>query len=492
MKNIYNLIIGIIVMLIAINGVAVHASAPFLPDPHGTTYVLYPPANLTIVNIDCIAYLRWDKPQNIGGATPLGLIGYRIYCNGSLIHYVSDPDTLFYYDYIDAYGSYTDSVTAWYDMTVYGYPGQFGESTGVSSNYTLDCSATMPFSEPWDQGSFAWQQWSFTPSQGNWMIRTTVGNPLPTAAFTGTPLLTNYDYTLQSVPMYCIAWTCANLYLEFDSRVVVNSPTSQEKLITEICFNNSWIPKDTMVNNGTTGWVHHKIDISEADGNKPRIEFRAKGIYSADIVEWDVDNIHVYGVCYKPPDFTLNRSANVGHLTWGIPCYGKQRRPDQADSAVLVGYNVYRTNADGLPPYNELNQNPLKVTTFNDTLSLTTGMYCYFATAVYQDSDEPGILFCESPGDTLCVQYTYGIREQNKTQINIYPNPVLDVLNIESGPSFNSIEILNLVGEKVYSETFPLTNKFSVSFNDYPKGIYLMKITLKDRTIVMKVQKNEK
>jgi hypothetical protein len=492
MKSIYRLLIGVIVLFITTTGTFAQSIMQFQPFPQGTTYVLYPPTNLTIIPIDCAVILQWDKPHNTGGATPLGLIGYRIYCNGTLIHYLSDPDSLTYYDYTDAYGTYTDSVTAWYDLTVYGYPGQFGESIGVSSDYILDCSATMPFSEPWDQDSFMYQLWSFVPSQGNWMLSTNVGNPLPTAAFTGTPVLTNYDYTLQSLPMGCTEYTCANLYLEFDSRVVVNNPTSQEKLITEIFFNNNWVPKDTMVNNGTTGWMHHKIDISEADGKEPRIEFRAKGIYSADIVEWDVDNIRVYGVCYKPPDFALIRSGNIVHLSWGIPCTEKQLKPDKVDSSILIGYNVYRTNADGLPPYVKLTQHPLTVTSYNDTLSLTSGTYCYYTTALYEDSYEPWAVLCESPGDTLCVHYISGIHEQNETKLRIYPNPVSDLLNIESGISFNRIEILNLVGEKIYSETFPLTNKFTVPFNSYNTGIYLLKLTLKDRTIVMKIQKNDK
>jgi hypothetical protein len=348
----------------------------------------------------------------------------------------------------------------------------------------------MPFSEPWDQDSFMFNLWSFVPSQGNWMLSISAGNPLPTAAFTGTPALTNYDYTLQSVPMYCLAYTCANLYLEFDSRVVVNNPTSQEKLITEICLDNSWFPKDTMVNNSTTGWVHHKIDISEGDGKKPRIEFRAKGINSADIVEWDVDNIQVYGVCYKPPDFTLNRSGNIVHLSWSIPCAGKQVKPDQVDSAVLMGYNVYRTGGDGLPPYIKLTQNPLVVAGYIDTLSLTSGTYCYYVTAEYQDSEEPGVAFCDGISDSLCIQYTSGIHENQEAQIHIYPNPVSDVLHIESMQSFSSIEIMNLVGENLHSEIMPPTKQFNLPLNDYPNGIYLLKIRFKDSTIVFKVIKN--
>jgi hypothetical protein len=493
MKNIYRLLTGVIVMLITITGMSLHAGAPSLPSPHDPAFALFPPTNLTVEDWGCSgAFLSWNKPKNTGGVTPLGLIGYRIYCDGHLICYLSEPDTLDYLDPIDIDGAYKDSVTAYYDLTVYGYPGQYGESTGTVSTYIIVCSSILPFSEPWDLASFSFQEWTFSPSKGNWGINTSQGDPLPTAAFRGTPALTDYDYTLESVPLDCSQYTCANIYLDFDFSVIVNNPTSQEKLITELYYDFAWHPKDTLVNSISMGWVHHRVDISEAVLKDPRIGFRATGSNSADIVEWDVDNINIYAVCYKPPDFTLIRKDNVVHLSWGIPCSGKQLKPNQVNSSILVGYNVYRTGSDSLPPYVKLTPSPLSINDYFDTIPLATGKYCYYVTAAYQDSYFQGIDLCEPSSDTLCVHYTYGIPEKNEPRIHIYPNPVSDMLNIESGLSFNSIEIMNLVGEKVYSETFPSTQKFSLPFTAYNAGIYLLKITLKDKTIVMKVQKNER
>ena len=282
---------------------------------------------------------------------PAGLIGYRIYRDGALIHYDSDPDSLFYYDYIDNFGTFTDSVTAYYDLTAYGYPGQFEESIAASVSFFMTCGAVLPFYEPWDQASFFYQDWSFIPSQGNWAISTTQGNPVPSASFSGTPALSNYDYSLQSMHLACDDWTCANIYFEFDTRLNSINQTSQEKMIIEINYDNIWHPKDTLVNDNSTGWVHHKIDITEAAGKNSRVGFRATGINSADIVEWDIDNVYVYAVCFKPPDFNLNRTGNIVHLTWGTPCTGKKLKPDQVDGSILLGYNVYRTDADGLPPF---------------------------------------------------------------------------------------------------------------------------------------------
>ena len=71
----------------------------------------------------------------------------------------------------------------------------------------------------------------------------------------------------------------------------------------------------------------------------------------------------------------------------------------------------------------------------------------------------PPPILCESPSDTLCVQYTSGIPEQNETQVRIFPNPVSDVLNIESDVPFTGIEVINFIGEKIYSESFPEDNQ---------------------------------
>jgi hypothetical protein len=350
----------------------------------------------------------------------------------------------------------------------------------------------LPFHEPWDMASFIYQGWSFVPSQGNWVMITTQGNPVPSASFSGTPALSNYDHTLQSVHLDCTAWICANVYIEFDTRLNSNNQTSQEKMIIEIYYDSIWHPKDTLVNDNSTGWIHHKIDISEAGGNNIRVGFRAIGINSADIVEWDIDNIYVYAVCFKPPDFNLNRTGNIVHLTWGIPCTGKKLKPDKVEGSILLGYNIYRTDESGLPPFMKLNPSIIPDTEYTDVLATTfDGVACYYVTAIYEDSLNPAPPYlCESPSDTLCVHYPSGIIEQNETHISIFPNPVTDVLNIESDEPYTGIEVLNFIGEKVYTETFLPAKNVCINIKDYQPGIYLIKIRSGKETVIEKVLKN--
>ena len=263
-------------------------------------------------------------------------------------------------------------------------------------------------------------------------------------------------------------------------------------MITEINYNSIWHPKDTLVNDNSTGWVHHKIDISEAAGNTIRIGFRATGINSADIAEWDIDNIHVYPVCFKPPDYSLTRTGNIVHLTWGIPCTGKKLKPDKVDSSTLTGYNIYRTGESGQPPFVKLNMTKVVDTEYTDVLATTfIGVACYYVTAVYTDPFNPVYILCESPSDTLCVQYASGIPEQNETDVRIFPNPVTDMLNIETDLAFTGIEVLNFLGEKIYSESFPGTKNFAIPMKENPIGNYLLKINSVNGTILKKVLKKE-
>ena len=490
MKNSYKIFTLLILMLFS-KGLLAQSGIPILSSPENAKYVLYPPRNLTESNIDgCWPYLVWNKPQTTGGVTPAGLMGYKIYRNGTLLHYNSNPDSLSYYDYVDDIGTFTDSVTAYYDLTSYGSPGQFGESSAESVTFQASCGAILPFSEPWNAGSFGYQGWTFEPSQGNWIFNTSFGNPAPTAAFNGAPTLTNYDHTLKSTTIICEPWTCSNIYLEFDSRVIVNNPTLNEKLIIEFNVGNTWYPKDTLINSSSTGWVHHKIDISETAGKNPKIGFRATGNNSADIVEWDVDNIVVSSVCFPPPDYSLNRTNNIVHLSWGIPCQGKRLSSSQGDSSLFMGYNIYRSNANGQAPYSKMTQSQLTTPGFNDTILLSQANYCYYVTAVYQEAENQGVPLCESPSDTLCIQYTSGIFEQNNAACRVFPNPVSDVLHIETTSPFNGVDILNFVGEKLYSGMFPSTKELKLPFQDYPNGIYLVKVKFNDKVMVTKVIKD--
>lgn len=63
-----------------------------------------------------------------------------------------------------------------------------------------------------------------------------------------------------------------------------------------------------------------------------------------------------------------------------------------------------------------------------------------------------------------------------ESQVSIYPNPSNGSLNISSKAFITNLHIVSLTGQKIKS----FSRVYSVSMDDLPNGIYLVKITLLD------------
>jgi hypothetical protein len=324
------------------NGLSSQTCYPFI------SHFLYPPLNIRVDSVEDAAYITWEKPV-IGDAiytTPAGLTGYNVYRNGQLIHYAPDPDTLSYWDLHLNEGNYCYDVTARYDLSTYGFPGIFGESepavNGPACIGIISCLC-FPFFEPWDQGSFSFHQWQHS---GNWTINTSTGNPAPAADFIPGPVLSNYNCSLVSPTMGATAFTCTDIWCDFDLKLVDNISTGNEKLDLDIYSDNAWITRAEYSNTGTTGWVSHHINIHPVQGQNFRIRFVAKGNLSSDIQHWYVDNINVYGVCHGPQDLSGSNSQFTTTLSWNPPdCSPSGSTPqwirwDNDTNFTSIGYNA--------------------------------------------------------------------------------------------------------------------------------------------------------
>ena len=61
----------------------------------------------------------------------------------------------------------------------------------------------------------------------------------------------------------------------------------------------------------------------------------------------------------------------------------------------------------------------------------------------------------------------------NKTQINIFPNPTSDFINIKSDEKIKSVKLYNASGSLIKTEN----NEFSrINISNLPKGNYLISI----------------
>jgi hypothetical protein len=252
------------------------------------------------------------------------LIGYNVYRDEAFIAYVSGPDTTWYYDMNLDPNNYVYAVSAVYDLTDYGFPGQTDESLVEGPDtVSILCGRPLPFYEPWDQSSFSFNNWTFSAGQGNWVVNSGEGNPAPTADFSWLPMVTDYSYSLESPVLNAGPYTCASMWFDFDYKLVDRNATGDEKLVVEVFYNGTWHQKAEYANNGSVDWTSEHFDISAIQGKSLKVRFVASGAKSEDILHWYVDNIHVYGICNSPVELDGDVSLNNVTLTWEPPtCEG--------------------------------------------------------------------------------------------------------------------------------------------------------------------------
>lgn len=70
---------------------------------------------------------------------------------------------------------------------------------------------------------------------------------------------------------------------------------------------------------------------------------------------------------------------------------------------------------------------------------------------------------------------------QNNLEVSLYPNPVNNVLNIETALELQSVEIYNIQGQRV-----KISNQKQLNVSDLAKGIYLVKIQNNENSILTK------
>ncbi len=437
---------------------------------------LYPPTSLQVEFAEQEIWMTWNKPVLPGGGTPDGLLGYNVYRNSKNIAYVNNPDELFFFDYDTEPGLFIYQITAYYDLTFYGYPGQYGESC-FSNADTINQWYTyiLPFLESWNFPWFAAQDWKFYPSIGNWDVSLDDGNPWPAAIFTGTPEVNNFEYRLISTPLWHGA-NCASYIVEYDLKMEAFIPGDSSQLFFELYYDSVWYPKAVHNNITTNGWIHYKHDISEVTGSFFRIGFRAAGLSSSVINSWKIDNILVDFSC-KPPDTVMYlQSQNSVTIYWDRPC----RYTDTLGN--ISGYNVFRTDSTGFPPYTKLNEELVTDTFYVDLLPVKKleSKFRYCMNVYYQ--------ICVSDTSmSVLVTPSVGLDEPQNRSIKIFPNPVNDLLQIQSEVAIDEISLWSALGVVQFQARDVNDHQISVPTNHLPEGMYWVGISTRSGYVVRKV-----
>jgi hypothetical protein len=84
---------------------------------------------------------------------------------------------------------------------------------------------------------------------------------------------------------------------------------------------------------------------------------------------------------------------------------------------------------------------------------------------------------------------TAGVEDESLVTLNMYPNPASDVLNISAQNTINTVEIYNVLGQKVISMQVENTSA-EINVSNLNAGIYLIKYEINNSTSTKKFVKN--
>ncbi|MBK7174597.1 MAG: carboxypeptidase regulatory-like domain-containing protein [Bacteroidales bacterium] len=273
---------------------------------------------------------------DMGGAAPPpptagDLVRYNLYRDSDFTTPVAEiPATeLEYWDMDLTPGVYCYDITAVYDLTDFGFPGQFDESLPEGTACAeVHYGFPLPFVEDWTAGVFELNLW--TPGE-NWIMEGQVGNPLPSAKFKWDPLLTDYSSSLTSSWLDATTINTSTPYkiwMDFDLKLDDRTASTNEKLAVEVYNGSSWITVAEIANNGDFDWTLQHINISNQSKDRVfRVRFTAMGESSGDIFYWYVDNVHIYaGYEFNPPINLVTSKEGAPQndikLVWGAPAGG--------------------------------------------------------------------------------------------------------------------------------------------------------------------------
>jgi len=191
-------------------------------------------------------------------------------------------------------------------------------------NIDIECGRELPFFEPWDQGSFSFNDWTLSlPTNTNWSI---------SAANRKSCSISRFLMAADPVQLFVIdrdtgvdggPFTCAMIWCDFDYKLADRNSTGKEKLYMDVFSKGVWKKISEFANTASKDWTPIHADITTVKGKAFKVRFRAEGENSADILHWYVDNVHIYAKCNPPVELSVADVADKQvTLTWSPPVCG--------------------------------------------------------------------------------------------------------------------------------------------------------------------------
>ena len=123
--------------------------------------------------------------------------------------------------------------------------------------------------------------------------------------------------------------------------------------------------------------------------------------------------------------------------------------------------------------------------------SVEVEVYCDFA---YKGDRDSELYIISSLGEQIVPiidNYTVGLEENNALNVELYPNPVNNVLTVK-GDNIVKVSIFNALGQEVVAVENRIEiegNEVEINMNDYNTGIYFVQVNTENGTATRKVVK---
>ena len=114
--------------------------------------------------------------------------------------------------------------------------------------------------------------------------------------------------------------------------------------------------------------------------------------------------------------------------------------------------------------------------------------YCFTVMSISEIDEEGYIVgYSEQSEEACATTHPDGVAELG-TAFNIYPNPVNDVLFVESGANVEQVTVYNVTGVMVYSQECA-GNNVQINVSDLEGGVYIVKVRTENNEVISRFVK---
>jgi hypothetical protein len=243
--------------------------------------------NVAVNNVEMTDEALRNSPvkARMNGNVDRVIRGFNVYRDGVQIN----SEIVAAYTYLDE-GLAADTYDYAAQAVHYSANGPISGTIPVTVDPPADPIA-LPFLEDWESASYETNLWSIGST--NWVMDSFTGNPAPSASFSWTPRVYDYNSILASYEFD--ATGIASVQLSFDLNLNNYDILAENTMTWEVWNGTTWNTLGSYSSlDDDLGWTTYAYDISAYAANRVfKIRFVAAGEDSYSINYWNLDNIYL-------------------------------------------------------------------------------------------------------------------------------------------------------------------------------------------------------